>query len=164
MPRVNAAVILAPGNAHDLVVDGLTAPMPWHRLQAAWLWRQAGNEETGAGRHSDVRTRPESDWPSRARRPAVAELNATVILPNHFHTGWECPAKSAVPIQEGHQRDCATASQLHNSSSVVPRPEQPGAETPRQAETREGLHKQPGRFRSRVCRRYLPCSMPTRLC
>lgn len=167
---------------------------------AAWRWRQAGNEEAGAGRHGDVRTRSESGWSShncRSRdRPSSGHGGSQCSrdLSNHFRMvvgvsgkipgpfqgerDFHAVAKplvvfpdaarislpSAVPIQEGHQRDCATASQLHNSSSVVPRPKQPGAETPRQAETREGLHKQPGRFRSRVCRRYLPCSMPTRLC
>lgn len=48
---------------------------------------------------------------------------------------------SAVPVRERHQRCFATASQLHNSAAVVPQPEQPGTETPRQAETEEGLHE-----------------------
>lgn len=163
-------------------------------LAAAWLRRQAGNEEEGTGRHSDVRTRPEprlaKSRPSsgrggsqcgRAPSPPFPhglgvpgkvpgpfqgerDIHAVAEILVIFPAAARISLPSAVPIQEGRQRHFATASQPHNSSPGVPRPEQPSAETPRQAETREGLHKEPGRFRARACRWYLPCSMPTRLC
>lgn len=113
---------------------------PW--LGAAWLRRLAGQGASVAN--------------GSACRPAVAAPNTVVIPSNHFRIAVGVPGKvpgrfqgkrdfhavaetlvvfpaaarisllSAVPIQEGHQQYCAADGQLHNSSSVVPRPEQPG--------------------------------------
>ena len=108
MTRANAAVVLAQGNVHDLVVDVLATPMLLHRLQqlgfGGWLEMKKrvpiatamlALDPSQAGQVVPVAN-------GIARCPAVADPNAAMILPNHFRMAVGVPGKVPGPFQGEH--------------------------------------------------------------